>query len=700
MKRQISTLSRLFGEVTPGTFDPGWALFSANSFIAAMLAIYVAFLLGLQRPYWAMLTVYLTAQPLAGAARSKAVFRLVGTVLGAAAAVAFVAFLVNEPVLLSVAITAWAGLCLYVSLHDRTPRSYAFMLAGYTATTVAFSSVAVPEAVFDTALARIEEIALGISCATVVHSLLFPRDVSSVLLKRVGTSVRDAGAWVADALQGTNTKAERIDRQRLASDVTELEMLSTHVPFDTAAARPKLWAIRALQDHLAVLLPVLTAIEDRLAALRAVKSEMPELDDLMKSASDWARDPHGSKQTAASLLSRCEELTVARLTAAGADWPTLLALSATTKLSALIETLARSRRFAAIIHSHSLGADPLLKPDSHRARRALHHDSGLAALSVLALFVAVLSCCAAWILAAWPDGSIAAQMAAIYVALYGSLDDAAPSLASFAVWTAVSLPIAAAYLFLIFPAIDGFPMLVVSLAPAFLAMGYLQASARHGLKALALLIGVIAALDLQNRFSADFASFANLNSAEIVGIVAAFLAMRTCRSVTAATMARRLLRHGWADLAILASGRRPINRDRWLGVMLDRLGLVVPRLALSGSDVEFEASNSLAALQMGLDLIDLRSALDGVENGRRESADNLMAALSRVFRKFASGRTAELGECQRVLSVIDAATRELGLLETATQRQIGLSALVGLRRTLFPDASPFVVSEVCHDGRN
>jgi len=148
-------LSRIFGDaIFPGTFDPRWALFSANSFIAAMLAIYLAFRLGLQRPYWAMLTVYLTAQPLAGAVRSRAAYRLLGTLLGASAAVALVPLLVDQPSLMTLAITSWAALCLYVSLQDRTPRSYAFLLAGYTATTIAFSSVAAPHLVFEVALGR------------------------------------------------------------------------------------------------------------------------------------------------------------------------------------------------------------------------------------------------------------------------------------------------------------------------------------------------------------------------------------------------------------------------------------------------------------------------------------------------------------------------------------------------------------------
>jgi Fusaric acid resistance protein family len=48
-----SPLSRFLAAASPGQLDPKWALFSANSFIAAMLAIYLAFRLGLQRPYWA-----------------------------------------------------------------------------------------------------------------------------------------------------------------------------------------------------------------------------------------------------------------------------------------------------------------------------------------------------------------------------------------------------------------------------------------------------------------------------------------------------------------------------------------------------------------------------------------------------------------------------------------------------------------------
>ena len=88
-------------------------LFAVKTFAAAMLALYIAMSIGLDRPYWAMATVYIVAQPLTGALRSKALYRLIGTLIGAAATVVLVPNLVNAPELLSAALALWTGLCLY-----------------------------------------------------------------------------------------------------------------------------------------------------------------------------------------------------------------------------------------------------------------------------------------------------------------------------------------------------------------------------------------------------------------------------------------------------------------------------------------------------------------------------------------------------------------------------------------------------------
>jgi uncharacterized membrane protein YccC len=82
------------------------AVFSAKTFGAAMLAVYVAFRLQLPQPGWAMLTVYIVSQPLAGMVLSKSVFRAVGTVIGAVFALMAVDLFADAPAPMSLSICA------------------------------------------------------------------------------------------------------------------------------------------------------------------------------------------------------------------------------------------------------------------------------------------------------------------------------------------------------------------------------------------------------------------------------------------------------------------------------------------------------------------------------------------------------------------------------------------------------------------
>jgi hypothetical protein len=75
-------------------------LFALRTFAAAALALYISLVAGLTNPYWAVATVFIVANPLAGSATSKAVYRIIGTVVGGIATVVIVPNLVNEPELL------------------------------------------------------------------------------------------------------------------------------------------------------------------------------------------------------------------------------------------------------------------------------------------------------------------------------------------------------------------------------------------------------------------------------------------------------------------------------------------------------------------------------------------------------------------------------------------------------------------------
>src|SRR6201989_2646963 len=131
-------------------------VFAVRTFAAAMLAFGVALWLDMPRPYWAFASVYITSSQLTGATRSKAVYRMLGTLIGAAGTGLLIPNLVNAPELLSLAIALWVGTFLYISLIDGTPRSYVFMLAGYTVALLGFPVLSAPAATFDIVVARMQ----------------------------------------------------------------------------------------------------------------------------------------------------------------------------------------------------------------------------------------------------------------------------------------------------------------------------------------------------------------------------------------------------------------------------------------------------------------------------------------------------------------------------------------------------------------
>src|SRR5258708_5855804 len=102
---------------------------------AAIAAMLVALWCNLPSPGWAGLTVFLVSQPLgaaSGAVVARAAYRMLGTLIGSAGVLLVIPTFLGEPELLIFGISAWVGICVYLGLVDRSARSYAFLLAGYT----------------------------------------------------------------------------------------------------------------------------------------------------------------------------------------------------------------------------------------------------------------------------------------------------------------------------------------------------------------------------------------------------------------------------------------------------------------------------------------------------------------------------------------------------------------------------------------
>jgi uncharacterized membrane protein YccC len=265
----------------------------------------------------------------------------------------------------------------------------------------------------------------------------------------------------------------------------------------------------------------------------------------------------------------------------------------------------------------AMGGGPLAAPLAYRidAPARQHRDRGIALLSGLSAFLTILAICAFWIGTGWPDGAGAAQLGAVACCLFATLDDPTPAQKKFMFAAVLGLASVGVGLFGVLPLVHDFETLAFALGVFFVPVGVMMAvPATQPLgTAIALLTATL--LAVQSTYAADFPSYANGGIASLLGLGGAAVMTALVRSVGAEWSARRLLRAIWRDLAAIP--RHPYGRDRasLSALLLDRLGLLVPRLAAVGQGNELAAVDALRDLRIGINMADLCAAPRG--RGRR-----------------------------------------------------------------------------------
>ncbi|MBR0713237.1 FUSC family protein [Bradyrhizobium liaoningense] len=659
-------------------------IFALKTFFASMLALVIALAMDLPRPYWAMATVYITSQPLAGATSSKAFFRVIGTLVGATVTVALVPNLINAPELLCLAIALWVGLCLYVSLLDGTPRSYVFMLAGYTVALIGFPSVSEPGNIFDIAVARVEEISLGIICASLVSTIVFPRSVAPAVANRVRSWLSDARRLSQIALlrEGTN-ETRRARRLKLATDIVEIDTLSAHLAYDRLTDSNAVRGLAEIRLRMLMLLPVIASLEDRLAALgEDALQRQPELARLLEDLAQWIVSDGSQRQPAerirATIAERQADLDDS------ASWERVITTSLLLRLRELVDLSRDCRALgAAIAENRGISTVDLAFHSEAGAAAVRHRDRGLALWSAAGATTAILICCAFWIGTGWPDGASAPMMAAVACSFFAAQDEPARFIRSFGLWSLVAIVVVAIYLFALVPAISHIEVLILGLAPTFLLYGLLIARPATTGTGMALAANTATLLALQSTYSADFASYANSAVAFFVGVIIAELVIRIARGVGAEWVANRLVLSSWKTLAVAAERRGKHDRAEFAGLMLHRLGLLVQRIALL-SEADRRDVDSLVQLRIGLNIIDLRRARYGLAISTVHVIDDMLDQLAVACRRYAGG-----GMPSGLLTHIDLALAEVVKDPNDNAREDALIGLVGIRRGLYPDAPAY-----------
>src|SRR6201987_1681771 len=147
-------------------------LFALRLWAAVCLALFVAFWLELDNPFWAGTSVAIVGQPQLEASLRKGWFRMIGTVLGAAMIVVLTACFPQDRIAFLVLLALWCSICAFAAPVLRNFASYSAALAGYTAAIIAADNLGATGGassdVFLLAVTRASEICIGIVCAGIV----------------------------------------------------------------------------------------------------------------------------------------------------------------------------------------------------------------------------------------------------------------------------------------------------------------------------------------------------------------------------------------------------------------------------------------------------------------------------------------------------------------------------------------------------
>lgn len=652
--------------------------YGVRTFAASMIALYIALLMQMPRPYWAMATVYIVSNPFLGPTTSKALYRAIGTFMGAAAAVLFVPMFVQSPYVLVLVIALWTGTLLFLSLHLRTANNYALMLAGYTLPLIALPVVDNPLAVWDVAEARTEEIFLGIAVAAVVGAMFWPRRLAPVFNDSVGKWFADASTY-SQRFLSRNVQPEEVSalRSSMVATFNSLELMIGQLPHE--GSRPQtVRNTKELRGRMIHLLPVIDALDD---ALYALERRTPELVDkfapLLAAASEWLQHKDADIERWQALKDQLDALQPSAQ--ALEDRKQLLFSNALYRLGEWIDLWQDCRSLQIAIECENQDSWRAVYRHWRLGRLTPFLDRGLMLYSAASTVSAIVVASVLWILLGWTDGGAAVILAAVACSFFASMDDPAPQIYRFFFWTAMSVLFASLYLFLVLPNLHDFPMLVLAFSVPFIVIGTLTVKPQFYLGMLLTLVNTSSFISIQGAYDADFLSFVNSNLAGPMGLLFAFIWTLIARPFGAELAAKRLTRFSWRDIVSLTEPAT-LAEHRQLGVqVLDRLMQHLPRLAMTGQDTGI----ALREVRVALNMLDLLAYTPRIQGASQALLRQVVAEVGDYFRACLKAGE-RLPAPSPLLMTMDRTRRALNGEGDDETRLHLLHALSGLRLALLP----------------
>ena len=584
-------------------------IFACKTFVAGMLALFISFELDLINPMWSIGTVLIIASPYSGMVSSKCIYRLVGTAAGAIIALLLTPHFINTPWLFTIILALWVGFALYISLLDRTPRSYVFMLAGYSTAMIVYNAITYVDTynIFDIALARVLEISVGVISTAVVSATFFPVHVGAMIKQRVIKTLQDLENIFEKLIsaQDTNQNYTQI-LGVITRDASDIHALAVHLAYEKGELQGMTKPLQEMLHQVSLVVANLVAMSQRIKQLEQMPltTLAPRLSQL--------------RQQTLQFLNQEKQLTADNLRDLPPqfeqDFSELIAMASSEQKTVLAALKMDVRHFIANMLAVKLLWQQIQKGHKEIPSEittittkypSLHRDHGIAVRGGISAVLITFIVTGAWILSGWKAGFMMAQMGAITACILTALDNPVPVLRIFIWGSIVSAGLVFIYAFGVFPHITHFWQLALVLFPIFLVAVSMMANQMLMPIGMVLGINTMMGLNLHNKYSMDAVSYLDSSFAMILGVLVSLIVIDLVRAVSPDTSATRILSLHYQAMRQALTLSYGIDFKIHLRSMLDRVGVLNSKM-VQNAELKYAIQNALIESASIVDLVRLQ----------------------------------------------------------------------------------------------
>ncbi|EXS23675.1 MULTISPECIES: FUSC family protein [Acinetobacter] len=649
-------------------------IFALKTFIAGMLALFVSFELDLINPMWSIGTVLIIANPYSGMVSSKCVYRVVGTIGGAVIALTLTPHLINTPWIFTVVLSLWVGFALYVSLLDRTPRSYAFMLAGYSTAMIVFNAITYIDQynIFDIALARVIEISIGVISSAVVSATILPMHIGSAIKQRVIKTLKDTENLFANLL---TTDSQQNNTQLLAAitrDTTDIHALAVHLSYEKGELHGMTKPLQEMLHQISMVVANLVALSERikqLQELRFIETHAEKLQQLSAHVVQFLEQKDLIIDENILQLPDEFESDFASLMESASTHQQVLVAAMKMDVRHFISNVLAVKVLWQRIQQGNKEIPDNITPMTTKYP-SLHRDHGVAIRGGISAVLITFIVTGVWIVSGWKAGFMMAQMGAVTACILTALDNPVPVLRIFIWGSIASAVLVFVYAFGIFPHVTTFWELGLVLLPMFLFAVSMMANQMLMPVGMVLGINTMMGLNLHNAYSMDAVSYLDSSFAMILGVLVSLIVIDVVRAMSPDTSASRILALHYRAMRQAIYLPYGLDFKVHLRSMLDRIGILNSKMVQSD---EIKASIQQALIESS-SIVDL-SRLQELANQFPQTSEltqhigDLQQNLDELFRAKENDRNDTAALVEKIYQALFELKQLASNVEDMTMRQ-------------------------------